>query len=412
MTEEDAVRRDATRYATEHATEVAWTDLLRGVIGIAGEERSLRSVLRETAKLVVVATGADACFVHVVDHDAREVVLMGATPEEFDVLAGTIRLDFGDGVAGWVAQHGEPAVVDDKWSDPRYRYIPALRGEEYQSLVSVPLLRPAGVVVGVLNVHARHAGHFAGDIISRLQEVASLLAGIVEAALLHEQVRVREEQLARFAARTIELQELDRRRIAGDIHDGISQRLVSAWYHLRAAGSLATGEAVRGELAAVDSLLSDALDEARGAITGLRPSVLDDLGLIAALSSLAANAGDFIVELDLQECDLPPHVEMSVYRIAQEALQNIVKHAGATRVELAMHVTDDGVTLTIRDNGTGFEPALAGRPLSFGLSGMHERAGLVGATLQVRSRPGQGTALVLRLPSTIVYGARSARLGL
>lgn len=408
MSEDLSIRRDAARYATE----VAWTDLLRGIVGIAGEERSLRSVLRQTAKLVVAATGADACFVHVVDHDAREVVLMGATPKEFDELAGTIRLDFGDGVAGWVAQHGEPAVVADKWSDPRYRYIPALRGEEYKSLVSVPLLRPAGVVVGVLNVHAHHADHFAGDTVSRLQEVASLLAGIVEAALLHEQVRVREEQLARFAERTIELQELDRRRIAGDIHDGISQRLVSAWYHLRAAGSLTTDEAVREELAAVDSLLSGALDEARGAITGLRPSVLDDLGLIAALNSLASNAGDFVAELDLQECDLPPHVEMSVYRITQEALQNIVKHAGASRVELAMHVAEDGVTLTIRDDGTGFDPASASGPSSFGLSGMQERAGLLGATLQVRSRPGHGTAIVLQLPQSVAYGARPSRLGL
>jgi signal transduction histidine kinase len=235
---------------------VAWTDLLRGIVSIAGEERQLRSVLRQTARLVVAATGADACFVHVVDHDAREVVLMGATPDEFDELAGTIRLAFDEGVAGWVAEHGQPAVIDDKWSDPRYRYIPALRGEDFTSLVSVPLLRPPGVVVGVLNVHAHDVGHFAVDIVARLEEVASLLAGIVEAALLHEQLRVREEQLERFAARTIEMQELDRRRIAGDIHDGISQRLVSAWYHLRAAGSLTTEETISTELGLVDGLLS------------------------------------------------------------------------------------------------------------------------------------------------------------
>jgi signal transduction histidine kinase len=394
-----------------YAAEVAWTDLLRGIVSIAGEERQLRSVLRQTARLVVAATGADACFVHVVDHDAREVVLMGATPDEFDELAGTIRLAFDEGVAGWVAEHGQPAVIDDKWSDPRYRYIPALRGEDFTSLVSVPLLRPPGVVVGVLNVHAHDVGHFAVDIVARLEEVASLLAGIVEAALLHEQLRVREEQLERFAARTIEMQELDRRRIAGDIHDGISQRLVSAWYHLRAAGSLTTEETISTELGLVDGLLSGALDEARRAITGLRPSILDDLGLTAALHSLAGSAGDFTVELDLQECDLPAHVETSIYRITQEALQNVVKHAGASSVELSLHASEDGgIVLTVGDDGVGFCPSSAAGPLSFGLSGMQERATLLGGNLHVRSGPGEGTTLCMRLPPSVLSGSPDDQL--
>ena len=394
--------------------DAAWIDLLRAIVGIASEERLLRSVLRQTAKLVVAATAADACFVHVVDHDAKQVVLMGATPDAFDELAGTIRLPLGEGVSGWVAQHGKPAIVDDKWSDPRYRYIPALRGQDYASLVSVPLLRPPNLVVGVLNVHARDAGHFADDILlARLEEVASLLAGIVDAALLHEQLRIREQDLERFTVRTIELQELDRRRIAGDIHDGISQRLVSAWYHLRAAGSITADEAALKELGQVEFLLSSALDEARRAITGLRPSVLDDLGLTAAIGSLAASASGFAVELDLQECNLPPHVETSVYRITQEALQNIAKHAAATRVELSLHRDPDGqVVLTVTDDGSGFDPAIAGGPTSFGLIGMHERANLLGASLVVKSRSGQGTRLTLALPPSAWSEGRESHLGL
>lgn len=407
--------------AGTYTEDTAWTELLRGIVAIASEERSLRSVLRETAKLVVAVTGADACFVHVVDHDAGEVVLMGATPEEFDELADTIRLALGQGIAGWVAQNGEPAVVEDKWSDPRYRYIPALRGEDFNSLVSIPLLRPRGEVVGVLNVHARQPGHFAGDVLARLTEVARLLAGIVETALLHEQVRRHEEQLARFAVRTIELQELERRQMAGNIHDGISQRLVSAWYHVRAAGSVTSEPAVIEALASVASLLSDALDEARRAITGLRPSVLDDLGLTAALNSLAASAGGFAVDLDLQECHLPPHVETSLYRIAQEALQNVVKHAEAAHVTVSLRLLDDGsVVFTVRDDGIGFDPGsapaepahntdLPGGRVGFGVTGMQERAGLLGATLRIRSQPGQGTVVSVRLPP-VPSGERRADL--
>jgi len=311
--------------------ELAWTALLREIISIAGEERDLRSLLREVARLVVAATEADACFVHVVDRDGAAVVLMGATPDRFDELAGTIRLPIGEGIAGWVAERGEPALVDDKWSDPRYRYIPALRGEDYDSLVSVPLLRPPATVVGVLNVHARGRGRFGRDTVTRLEEVASLLAGVVEGAVLHDRLQRREAELERFAERTIELQELDRRRIAGDIHDGISQRLVSAWYHLRAAISLTADPGVTEELAATAALLSEALEDSRRAITGLRPALLDDLGLRAAITSVAANLGDVDVEVvvHVTDCDLAPHVETALFRIVQETLQNVVKHADA-----------------------------------------------------------------------------------
>ena len=380
------------------ADELAWIRLLRGIIAIAGEEHDLRSLLRRVAELVTAATDADACFVHVVDHAAGEVALMGATPAEFDELAGHIRLALGEGVAGWVAQHARPAVIEDKWTDPRYRYIPALRGEDFSSMVSVPLLRPHGVVVGVLNVHAHKAGHFAHDSVTRLEEVATLLAGIVEGAVLHDQLLIREDELQRFAIRTIEMQELDRRRIAGDIHDGISQRLVSAWYHLRAAATITTEDEVRSELAAVDALLSDALAEARGAIRGLRPAVLDDLGLIAAISSLAADLGKLDVDLDLVECPMPPHIETSVYRMTQEALQNVVKHAGASRVEVSLRSSSGRITLTVADDGVGFDPATAGSTTNYGITGMHERASLLGATLHVRSRPGEGTTVALELP--------------
>lgn len=381
------------------ARELAWSSLLCEIISIAGEERDLRSLLREVARLVVAATEADACFVHVVDRDAAEVVLMGATPEQFDELVGTIRLPIGEGIAGWVAEHGEPALVDDKWSDPRYRYIPVLRGEEYDSLVSVPLLRPAATAVGVLNVHARGRGRFGIETVTRLEEVASLVAGVVEGAVLHDRLQRREAELERFAVRTIELQELDRRRIAGDIHDGISQRLVSAWYHLRAAISLTADPSVQEELSATAALLSEALEDSRRAITGLRPALLDDLGLRAAITSVVANVGDIEAVVRLTDCDLAPHVETAMFRIVQETLQNVVKHAGASQVEVSLADDSDAVTLTVTDDGVGFDPSVVAGPTSFGLAGIHERASLLGATLLVRSAPGKGTTIAVRLPS-------------
>jgi signal transduction histidine kinase len=390
------------------ADERAWSGLLRQIIELSTEERNLRQVLRRVADFVVATTGADVCFVHVVDREAREIVLMGATPEQFDQLSGTIRLRIGEGVAGWVAQFAKPAVVRDKWSDKRYVYIPALKGEEFNSMLSVPLLRPGGVVVGVLNVHSRQADYFSAADAARLDEVANVLAGIVENAVLYDRLATREAELARFAAQTIEMQELDRRQIAANIHDGISQRLVSAWYHLRAARSLAAeaagrtlaaDQSVLGEIDATEVLLSDALEEARNAIVGLRPAILDDLGLNAGLTSLATSlGGDTEIELDLQASQLPAHIETALYRISQEALQNVMKHADAQHVRIALHHTvDDRVILTISDDGIGFDPGAAGDSMTYGLRGMQERAALIGAQLELRSRRGDGSTVIVSL---------------
>lgn len=383
-------------------TDTAWTDVLRQVIGLSMVERDLRTTLRRVGELVAAVTSADACFVHVVDRDMGELVLMGATPPEFDRLAGTIRLRVGEGLAGWTAAHGEPAVVDDKWADPRYVYIPELRGEEYSSLLSVPLLRPEGLVVGVLNLHSRRPGHFTVSDADRLREVASLLAGIVENAVLYDRLARRETDLARFAADMVELQELDRRRVAADIHDGISQRLVSAAYHLDAARARAAEPEIRSEIESAESLVADALTEAKHAITGLRPVVLDDLGLNAALRSLAASlGGDVEIETDLQECDVPPHVETALYRIAQEALQNVVKHARARRVRIVTRGDSASARLEIADDGAGFDVGTEPGHLAYGLVIMEERAKLVGGLLEVRSQMGSGTTVIARVPAAL-----------
>jgi len=377
----------------------AWSRLLRQIIDLGAEERNLRTALRKVAEFVISSTGADACFVHVVDHDAEELLLMGAAPAEFDEVAGTIRLRLGEGLAGWVARYGEATAVDNKWEDSRYRYIPALRGEEFRSMASVPLRRPAGVI-GVLNVHSRQPSFFAEEDLARLGEVASLLAGIVENTVLFDRLATREADLERSAADMIELQELDRRRIAADIHDGISQRLVSAYYHLQAARTLSADEAVTKQLAAAESLVSDALGEARMAIVGLRPVVLDDLGLGAALTSLATSLGvSAEVEVDLDDCRAAPHVETALYRIAQEALQNVVKHSNARHVTVALRDEGGTIELLVADDGVGYEADSERSLGSYGLPGMRERAALVGAQLQIRSSPGSGTTVIVRAPS-------------
>ncbi|CAN5895991.1 hypothetical protein BH23ACT2_BH23ACT2_09330 [soil metagenome] len=148
------------------------------------------------------------------------------------------------------------------------------------------------------------------------------------------------------------------------------------------------------QIAAARRLAAAALEEARTTIAGLRPSVLDDLGLAAGLDSLARTVPGLDVELHLDHCRLADHVETALYRIAQEALQNVVKHASATRAWLGLTAGPDGVVLEVSDDGQGFAgTARDARPGSYGLGGMTERADLIGARLDIRSAVGEGTTI-------------------
>jgi two-component system, NarL family, sensor kinase len=391
--------------------------LLSRVIDTISGGLELGPMLQGVTGLVTEATGTDVCFVHLLDEGGRTLRLSGATPP-FDGLVGKIELGLGEGVSGWVASHAQPAViVDNKTADPRYRYIPALRGEDFTSMVSVPIVAPSGHMVGVLNVHTRQRREFTTADVELLRSVAGLVAGTIENAQLHRRLAEREEALERFAERTVEWQEQERRRLAAEIHDGISQRIVSLFFHLSAAADAIPGApgVAAEQVALAQELATAALDETRTTIAGLRPPILDDLGLAASLESLAHSFPQLDVQVSATDRRLAEHVETAVYRTAQEALQNAAKHADAHSVRVRLFRQRDKMVLEVTDDGTGFDPAAPatsrtrtgtagsgwradGGPSGFGLAGMRERAELLGGRLDLSSAPGRGTTVRLTVP--------------
>lgn len=398
----DAVR-ELSQYALAADRELA---LLRELIQAASKGPGVEPLAAAAARMITAATASDVCFVHVLDDSDRSLTLAGATPP-FDAAIGQIRLPLGQGISGWVASHREPVVItQDKESDPRYMPFQSLRGSDFTSMVSVPMETDPGGLVGVLNVHTVERREFTERDVELLVVIGRLIAGAMHQARLHRQLVARERAHENFVEQVIEAQELERRRLAGDIHDGISQRLVTLSYRLDAATRSDDPAIVAEQLGKARELVDLTLQEARAAISGLRPPVLDDLGLAGGLASLARSIPQIGIEVDLVERRLPDHIELALYRIAQECLQNVVKHAKATsaRLMFAVDPGDNGdvARLEIIDDGVGFdtfEHPLGGDDMGgYGLLSMAERAEIVGGRLNIRSRPGAGTAVTATIP--------------
>ena len=378
--------------------------LLRELIQAASSGPGVEPLAAAAARMITAATASDVCFVHVLDDSDRSLTLAGATPP-FDAAVGKIRLPLGQGISGWVARHREPVVIShDKESDPRYMPFESLRGKDFTSMVSVPMETDPGGLVGVLNVHTVERREFTERDVQLLLVIGRLIAGALHQARLHRQLVARERAHENFVEQVIEAQEIERRRLAGDIHDGISQRLITLSYRLDAASRAVSDDpgAAAEQLGMARELVDLTLKEARAAISGLRPPVLDDLGLAGGLASLARSIGQLNIEVDLADKRLPDHVELALYRIAQECLQNVVKHAGAKRARLTLMVDNDTARLEIADDGVGFDtfehPLGSDEMGGYGLLSMAERAEIVGGRLNIRSRPGSGTIVTATIP--------------
>jgi two-component system, NarL family, sensor kinase len=378
--------------------------LLLDVIHLTATGPEVEPLAAEVARLITDATATDVCFVHVLDDAEGSLTLAGATPP-FDEQVGRVHMPLGAGVSGWVAKHRTPVVLPEgKTSDPRYVAIPALRGTDFTSMASIPMEVDPGGLVGVLNVHTVERREFTARDVELLRVIGRLVAGALNQARLHRRLAARERMHEQFVEQVIATQEAERRRMAGDIHDGISQRLITLSYFLDAASHAVGRPAeVAEQLAQARELLGLALDEARSAIGGLRPPVLDDLGLAGGLASLARSTPQIETEVELADCRLPEHVEIALYRIAQECLQNILKHARASSATLRFDVLGEDVRLEVADDGIGFDTSAAAESdhdvmHGYGMQSMVERAELVGGRLQVRSRPGEGTTVTVTVP--------------
>ena len=220
------------------------------------------------------------------------------------------------------------------------------------------------------------------------------------AASFRRMLRRIDDERKRSGRMVLRAQEEERRRLARDLHDEVNQSLTAILLRLEALSQAAPPE-LEDEVGELKRLVNQAMDELLKLARQLRPSALDDHGLTSAIvSQVRRFSTQTGIKAELKTSGDPIRLEsdqeIAVYRFAQEALSNVAQHAEARSVEVGLVANDDGVELSVRDHGRGFDPA--GDHAGIGLSGMAERARLVGARFDVTSRPGGGTALTLVVP--------------
>lgn len=220
----------------------------------------------------------------------------------------------------------------------------------------------------------------------------------IELAFMRMMRRLEAERL-RAGSAALRAQEQERARVARDLHDEVNQSLTGLLLRLEAAREAAP-PTLEPEIAATQALANQAMRELLSLARQLRPTALDDLGLVAAISGQVEQVAGGGIEATLhQEGDfsgLVGDVQLVIYRVAQEALANAARHSGATQIQVALRRAPRAVELEVADDGRGF--AFERSEGGLGIAGMRERALLVGGRLTIESRPGQGTTVRLSVP--------------
>jgi signal transduction histidine kinase len=286
---------------------------------------------------------------------------------------------------------------------------PELEAEHLMGLC-LPL-RSKERVFGVLEAYGQES-LLESATVDTLSSLASQAGSALENALLYEELEEREQMLQDLVAKLLRAQEEEHRRVAYEIHDGLAQVAAAAHQHLQAFAERFSPDAEKGrrDLDRILRLVRATVTDARRVIANLRPTSLDDLGLAAALSleveSLREEGYHVDYEENLGDGRLPAAAEISLFRVAQEALNNVRKHAQTRQVSVELRRRDDEVLLKVLDHGRGFDPAApsieSGPGARVGLAGMRERINMLGGSLKIRSQPGAGTSVVATIDVTQV----------
>ena len=279
---------------------------------------------------------------------------------------------------------------------------------ESEPLVGLCLpLRSRDHIVGVLEAYGPES-LAESDTVEILASLASQATSALENAQLYERLEEREQRLQELVGKLLRAQEEERRRVAYEVHDGLAQIAAGAHQHLQAFAERYAPGAEKGQrdLERILRLVRATVSDARRIIADLRPTTLDDLGLAATIAQEVERLREDGYEVDYREElgdeRLPVAAEIALFRVTQEALTNMRKHAQTQRVRIELRRREDEVRLEVQDYGRGFDPNASpvesGPGERVGLAGMRERIGMLGGKLEIHSEPDVGTTVTAAVP--------------
>jgi PAS domain S-box-containing protein len=320
-----------------------------------------------------------------------------------------MRCRIGEGIAGTVAQKGEAIQVEDISSDTRVICPDVIKTEGLKSFASFPL-KSQEKILGVLNIASRKPRTFSQDEIQLLTNITAQIAIAVENAKLHQEVQQKDEIRSDLLREIFAIQEEERRRIARELHDETSQSLASLAANLEASSLMLPehSDKIKAKLKDAQNLSLNILDEIHRLIYELRPTVLDDLGLVSALRWLVDNnLGKIGMKVNFEVKGktkrISSHAEATIFRTVQEAVNNIARHSRGKHTWVTINFKKLSVHVSIKDDGRGFNVTESinskRRPRGLGLLGMIERIELINGNITIDSHAGgKGTEIQIEIP--------------
>ena len=381
---------DAHRCPHCGSTSPAFKAMSDAVLAITAE-LAVEPILQ---KIVEVARGlVDARYAALGVPDGEggfaQFITSGMTEKQIEAIGPLPRTH---GLLGAMLESPEPYRTADIQADPRFEGWPA-EHPSMHAFLGVPIVS-RGEIAGAFYLTDKK-GQRRAEFTEADQHLIETLAAHAAIALENARLYERSRELS-----TIE----ERKRLARELHDSVTQMLFSIGLTAEAAAALIETDPARAkaELEHLQELAREAMHEMRSSIFELRPAELESDGLATTLRKhveVLRRVHHQEIELSIEgDRRLPANVEKGLFRIGQEALTNALKHARAKKVSVALEVRDSSVALTVADDGAGFDPEAAGvRSRRLGLTSMRERADALGGSLAIESRPGEGTKVSVRV---------------
>jgi signal transduction histidine kinase/DNA-binding NarL/FixJ family response regulator len=410
VADQAAIGIENIRYWERERDKAREFSLLAEIATAGAQSQNEEAVLNLSIEKGVSLLGADAGTILLIDPQTWNPLDSASSGTPL-FSSGSSQPLSPHSIEGVIALSQKPWAISDIQHEKKLKQSERarLKKEGWRSFLGVPIIHK-GETKGILSVAMRTQRAFLSKDIALMNSIAHQLALTIENIRLYNLNREHQENLRHLSLKVLSAQEEERKRISRELHDATGQALLALKLHLELLAEQVPLEMTnpQEEIAEAQVITTQAIEEIRRLVADLRPLKLDDLGLIPTLRGLVKDfSRKFNINTTLEKIKLlrrlPSDIETVLYRIVQEALTNVAKHAKATEVFITLERVKDRVEVKVVDDGVGFDAATISkrRARRFGLAGIQERVDLMEGNFRIRSYKGRGTEIWVDIPLAV-----------